>query len=109
MISYYFRNKQGFIVMYDCTNEESIRRVPAWLEQIKNKSSVKHSLIMVLANKIDQVDQRERALEDELLCLIEVKYPEIACREVSILGNVLVDEAMAMFATLLRSNINSYV
>ena len=65
--------------------------------------------MLVIANKIDLVNERERAEEDILLETLDVKYPEIMCRQASVYGGVLVNEAMTEFATLLYQNQKSYI
>ena len=48
-----YRNMQGFIVMCDLSDEQSVKMVPSWIQMIEERSTVHERVIMVLANKCD--------------------------------------------------------
>ena len=51
----FYRNKHGFIVMCDLTDEHSVKSVLSWIHEIEERSSTRDSVIMVLANKCDML------------------------------------------------------
>ena len=55
-ISQFYRNKHGFIIMCDLSDEDSVKNVPMWINEINERSTIRDHVIMVLANKCDLLD-----------------------------------------------------
>lgn len=62
MTSIHFRDAQIIALVYDCTNEDTINSLKIWLEDIDQKSKVKHVIILV-GNKADLLDDDENNWE----------------------------------------------
>ena len=58
-----FPKVQGFIVMFDITNEESYISAKSWVKSIKDENG-KNSPILLIGNKSDLEDTRLISLED---------------------------------------------
>jgi small GTP-binding protein len=54
----YFNKSDGFVVVYDITNEKSFEDISNWIEQIKELASSDNNYI-IMGNKCDLEDDRE--------------------------------------------------
>ena len=55
-IQQFYRNKHGFILMCDLSDEHDIKNVASWLYEITERANTLDCVIMVLANKCDLLD-----------------------------------------------------
>ena len=58
IVSNYYRNSSGIVLMCDVTNEESFNNLEKWINDVKEYSNHDKDYICLLANKIDLVDKR---------------------------------------------------
>lgn len=58
-----YKNKDGFLLLYDITNKKSFEGLNHWIEQIIN-NSIKDVPIILLGNKNDLNGNREVSFED---------------------------------------------
>ena len=84
----FYRNKQGFVVMCDLTDEHSVKSVPTWIHEIEERSNTRDNVIMVLANKCDLLQNIDQAVVLELENELESNYPNVIYREISVLFNI---------------------
>ena len=71
----YFIKGDGFILMYDVTNETSFNDLNQWIKDIKenkrnDENENENFVIYLIGNKIDEISKRK----------IQVKYIEISCK-----------------------------
>jgi Ras-related protein Rab-1A len=59
----YYRGANGVLLVFDCTNEESFRNVPNWIDEIKKLSSPNVKMVLV-CNKADLKDRRVISTEE---------------------------------------------
>lgn len=69
----YFRGAQGALVVFDLTDKKSFTRLPNWIDEIKNNGD-KETVIVILGNKSDEVEQREIPQSD-IDDFIKDEYP----------------------------------
>ena len=75
----YFHRSQGFIVVYDITNESSFLNISNWLEQIKELAPQDYKFV-IFGNKED-LDKRKVSMEDaqKLAEELNTKFFETSC------------------------------
>ena len=59
----YYKSAHGIALLFDVTNKESFENVKIWVEQINKEAYGRISVILV-GNKIDEVEKREVKKED---------------------------------------------
>ena len=69
----YFRGAQGALIVFDLTDKKSFTRLPNWIDEIKTNGE-KETVIVILGNKSDQVEEREIAQSD-INDFIKDEYP----------------------------------
>lgn len=94
--------------MCDLSDEESIKSVPLWINEISERSNTRDHVIMVMANKCDLIDSIDQAIVVSLENELECSYPEVIYHETSVLLNLDVHISLQHFADLLKSNKQSY-
>ncbi|KAN0009821.1 hypothetical protein ACTFIU_007128 [Dictyostelium citrinum] len=53
----YYRGSHGFMIVYDCTNQESFDNLKFWINEVKTKSPhSNNSSIVIIGNKCDLVN-----------------------------------------------------
>ena len=52
----FYRGKHSFIIMCDLSDEQSVKTVPCWIQEIENRANTEDLVIIVLANKCDLLD-----------------------------------------------------
>ena len=107
-ISQFYRNKHGFIIMCDLSDEDSVKNVPLWITEISERSNTRDYVIMVMANKCDLIDSIDQSIVVELENELETMYPNVIYHETSVLLNLDVHISMANLADKLESNKYSY-
>ena len=65
--STYYNRTQGIILVYDCTNKESLQNIQKWIQQIKENVDMSQVTVFLVANKIDLEDQREVTNDEGLV------------------------------------------
>merc|ERR1711981_15105 len=54
----HYRNAQGVIFVYDCTNKSSFDDLSSWLEEVEVNCNTPNFVRMLVANKIDRISER---------------------------------------------------
>ena len=104
----FYRNKQGFIVMCDLSDDHSIKGVPAWLREIEQRATVDERVVMVLANKCDLLNEIDQDCVLELEQTLGKDFPWVVYREISVRFNLEVKESIQILTDLLVINKMSY-
>ena len=94
--------------MCDLTDEFSIQSVPRWIEAIEDNATVLNAVIILLANKCDQLDNINQNLVLDLEKKLETKYPYVTYIEVSVLFNIELKESMETLADALQNNLMNF-
>ena len=84
--------------MCDLSDEDSVRNVPLWINEIDERSNTRDHVIMVLANKCDLLDSIDQAIVFELEKELEDCHPNVIYRETSVLFNIDVQRSMGDLA-----------
>lgn len=66
LLKFYYRNNAICYIVYDICNLQSFKSVQKWINEYKNNSTNNKSLIVLLANKIDNKNKRIISYEDGL-------------------------------------------
>lgn len=63
----YYRNANAALVVYDITQEDSLTKAKAWVEELKNKVGDDNLVIFLVGNKVDlcEGDASKRIVETE--------------------------------------------
>ncbi|KAM9961985.1 hypothetical protein ACTFIR_004857 [Dictyostelium discoideum] len=66
----YYRGAHGFMLLYDCTNQESFNNLQFWINEIINKSpNSNNSTIVIIGNKCDLInDIKIDPIKSKLFC-----------------------------------------
>lgn len=107
-ISQFYRNKHGFIVICDLSDEASLKDVPFWITEINERSNILNPVIMVLANKCDLLDSIDQAIVVELENELKASYPNVLYKEASIMLNLDVHSSMRDFADKLAEQKSNF-
>lgn len=60
----HYRNAQGVIFVYDCTNKDSFECLRSWMEEVENNCNRQNFVKMLVGNKIDKpFDERQITTE----------------------------------------------
>ena len=49
-----FRQKEGFVLLYDMTSERQIKDLPEWIDKIIENTTINNSVILIMGNKLDE-------------------------------------------------------
>ena len=64
LVKNYFRNIAICYVVYNVCNYNSFVSVQKWINTFRNNTYNPHTLIVILANKIDNIDRRKVSVEE---------------------------------------------
>ena len=99
IISNYFKNAHGAVIVFDITNRKSFESIkPVWLECLK-KSADEKVCKVVLANKCDKEDEIQ--VSDKELQKFE-KENNIKCFKTSARDNIGINESFNHLAKLMN-------
>ena len=101
-MSQFYRNKQGFIIMCDLSDESSVMNVPSWIKEIEDRSQTLDHVIMVLANKCDLMDNIDQSIVLDLETDLEHNYPHVEYREISVLLNIYLERSLSDLAEMMQ-------
>tara|TARA_Y100000389_G_C17448394_1_gene513061 strand:- start:783 stop:1400 length:618 start_codon:yes stop_codon:yes gene_type:complete len=83
IITHYYKDIAGVIIMFDVSNRYSFKRVQYWKNELKNKCNYDISLVpvMLLGNKIDNKNREVDRDEAEIYALKNsMIYEEVSCK-----------------------------
>ena len=89
--------------MCDLSDEDSVRSVPLWINEIMERSNTRDHIIMVMANKCDLLDSIDQSIVVSLENELESCYPDVVYHETSVLLNLDVHISLQHLADLLES------
>jgi small GTP-binding protein len=96
----YYRNADGAVLVYDCTDEDTFDRVRRWVKELR-KAASPHLQLVLCGNKADR--ERERQVEVERAEAYARKQDAVHM-PTSAKSNLNVDEA---FMTLIRNVVHA--
>ncbi|KAJ7384773.1 hypothetical protein OS493_020365 [Desmophyllum pertusum] len=64
MQAMYFRGIHGIFLVCDVTNRETFHHIPRWLELARLYCTESNALIILIGNKIDQVEKRQVSYDE---------------------------------------------
>ncbi|OMJ76005.1 hypothetical protein SteCoe_24718 [Stentor coeruleus] len=99
----YYRGAVGVIIMYDITNKDSFINIYRWLNELKEQSSHKFSIVLV-GNKLDLATHRVVKPEEALEFAIN---NEMLFSEASALTGVNVESVFVRSATEIMKKIEN--
>lgn len=63
-----FRQKEGFVLVYDMTSVRQIKDLPDWIDKIIENTTINNSVILVMGNKLDETsDENLEQIENQRL------------------------------------------
>ena len=63
LITKYYRNAHGVVLVYDITNSDSFNNLEKWVNEIKHYCSLKNVQMILIGNKLDQEHDRKVSTE----------------------------------------------
>ena len=63
LITKYYRNAHGVVLVYDITNPDSFNNLEKWVNEIKHYCSLENVQMVLIGNKLDQ--ERDRKVSTE--------------------------------------------
>ncbi len=99
----HIRGKQGAIILYDITNQESLELIPQWVKIVKDNAG--DIPIFLVGNKLDLTQQRE--ITKEQIEKIKNEYEIAASMEISAKTGKNVDKMVSELAGVIVSNIKN--
>lgn len=97
------RGKQGAIILYDITNQESLELIPQWIKIVKDNAG--DIPIFLVGNKLDLTQRRE--ITKEQIENIKNEYDIAASMEFSAKTGKNVDKVVSELAGVIVSNIKN--
>ena len=58
IVSNYYNNTDGVILVYDISNERSFSKIQYWINEIKSNSNIDNSTFILFGNKNDLEEER---------------------------------------------------
>ena len=83
IVSNYYRNSSGIILMCDVTDSESFENLESWIKNVKEYSKHDKDFFCLFANKIDLVEKRKVTTEklEEFAKKHEMPFYEISVKD----------------------------
>lgn len=92
VVSNYYRGAHGIFVVFDLINHESFVHLKDWFAELGRKNATETAEVMVLANKVDEIENRKVPKEEITRFLEENGIPEDNFLEVSAKDNIHVED-----------------
>ena len=64
LVTKYYRNADGIILVYDITQQESFEHIEFWLDEVKRYIGLEKVWLVLIGNKLDQSALRKVTVED---------------------------------------------
>ena len=64
IVSNYYNNTDGVILVYDISNERSFSKIQYWINEIKSNSNIDNSTFILFGNKNDLEEERKVSFEE---------------------------------------------
>ncbi len=80
MTNQYYKECDGVLMIFDLTNKKSYDKVLYWVDELKNAVNIDNVSIVLLGNKVDEIEKREITKEEgeKLASKIGVWYYEVS-------------------------------
>lgn len=98
IVSSYYRGVSGIFIVFDVMNKKSFENIREWFKEIEKKGATDTAEIMILGNKVDEIEDLEATKEMVNKFLEEKRIPPENFIEVSAKDDINVEKSFLSMA-----------